>query len=472
MCGVLGIYAYNNPISTLSAQSLLQLLVHRGQDASGICYLDSYKVHTTEKIKGPPDKIPMEDDLGLAVIGSTRYPTLGSRIGEVSEKKFAQPFSYQSSLGTLSIAHNGNITNLSELVDDTAQYQSDAEYICFRLGQLIDDHEDLKVALVKLTDELDGAYSLVGILGEDVFSYRDPRGIRPLVYGTNGTHHIISSESIVLQQAGVMEVHDVNPGELVYFSAEGVRSEQIVEPQNISHCYFEYVYFANSVSTINSKNVYSTRLQLGRKLGEQILDRRLDDRLDFVIPVPDTSKAAAETLSETINVPIREGIMKNRSSLRTFIMPTEDKRESAAKSKYLFIDEYLRGKNILLVDDSIVRGFTMKYLIRILKKDYKVNKVNVAITCPPQRYACYYGVDFGTDTELIAYDDKPIDRIREEIGADTLTYLTLENLKAAIGMNTLCTACLTGEYPTPHGKNLRLKIMKGEIGSEETHYET
>ncbi|MCY3412324.1 MAG: amidophosphoribosyltransferase [Candidatus Heimdallarchaeota archaeon] len=463
MCGVLGIY---NKLPLTIAKTLLNGLINRGQDASGLVWIDSYGVHQSSKYKGVPMGIKVPSESSTRVIGSTRYPTAGDREGNAEVHKFAQPFSYQTKKGTLSIAHNGNITNIKELTSE--KFQSDAEFITLRLGALINETENLEYALIKLTEELDGAYSLVGILGEDMFCFRDPRGIRPLIYGTNGIQHYISSESSVLQQARCQTMYDLNAGELLYIQNNEVIRKQLVKAEKIAHCYFEYVYFAGSASTIDERNVYSVRLMLGKNLGLQVTEKQLE--LDFVIPIPDTSKAAASTVAETLGLPLREAIMKNRSAVRTFIMPGVDYRENAAKTKYLFVDEFIKDKKILIVDDSIVRGLTMNYLIRILREKGAV-EVHVAITCPPQRFACLYGVDFGTDEELIASGDKSIDCIREELGADTLTYLSFEGLVESIGRSDLCTACLTGKYPTPHGELIRLRLKDGLMDTTKSYYE-
>ncbi len=462
MCGVLGI---QGEIQLAAAKSLLQLLVHRGQDASGLVWVDSYKVQKRSKAKGPPATIEIDDELALCVIGSTRYPTLGNRRGHVPKDKFAQPFSYQTKYGTLSLAHNGNITNMAEISEK--KFQSDAELITELLGQKIDEEGSLELGLTAISRILDGAYSIVGILGNDLFCFRDSRAIRPLVFGKSSTHAVFASESICLQQAGVDVIEDVKPGEMILVTPElKVTRKQLVVPENISHCFFEYVYFASSVSDLEGRNVYATRLQLGAELASEL--KGID--VDYIVPVPDTSKAACETLSEKLDIPLREAIMKNRSSMRTFIMPGLDERERAAKSKYLFVDRFIRGKRLLIVDDSIVRGFTTMFLIKILK-ERGAKEVHVAITCPPQRYACYYGVDFGTDRELIARNDTPIEQIREMIGADSLAYLSIQSLKNVLKTESLCTACIDGNYPTPNGKSIRLRVLKGEMDDRTTHYE-
>lgn len=463
MCGVLGILG---AINLLTAKNVLQLLVHRGQDASGLAWVDEYHVHKMAKVKGAPITIPVTDNIVEMVIGSTRYPTSGDRLGGVAKEKFAQPFAFQTDFGTLSICHNGNITNIKELSDK--YYHSDAEFITETLGTYINETHDLSTALTKLYETLDGSYSLVGILKDDIFCFRDSRGIRPLIFGSSADHFVFASESICLQQTGMQEISDVLPGEYIRIHQNEIKRQQLIVPQNVAHCFFEYVYFASSASVIDSRSVYRVRLNLGAQLGQELLTKGI--AADYIVPVPDTSKSACETISEVLHIPLREAIMKNRSSQRTFIMPVKDARELAARSKYLFIDEFIIGKKLLIIDDSIVRGLTTKYLVQILR-DKGAAEVHVAITCPPQRYACYYGVDFGTDAELIAQHDTPIEYVCEQIGANSLTYLSSDGLLRALDRKDLCTACINGNYPTPYGQQLRLLVESGSIAADSTHYE-
>ncbi len=462
MCGVIGVCGIE--IDLTQARSLLQLLVHRGQDASGLAWEQS-KLHCLSKVKGQPITIPIETVTVTNVIGSTRYPTYGSRNGEVDVNRFAQPFSVDTELGKLSLCHNGQVTNIRQLTQQ--EYQSDAEFITVRLGELINETKDLKEASSKLLKELDGAFSIVGILGDSMFAIRDPRGIRPFVYGSIGYGYVFSSESIVLQQAGVKNTSDVPPGSLMVYSDKSLTIHHLIEEKRFP-CMFEFVYFTSAASIIESRNVYTVRLELGRLLGEQLKQKGL--KVDYVIPVPDTSKTASQTISEVLGIPLRDAILKNRTSLRTFIMPGEDDRIIAAKSKYLFIDELIIDKDILLVDDSIIRGFTLKFLIKLLR-ERGANSVHVAITNPPTRHPCYYGVDFTTTHELIAAKVKDIDQIAQEIGADSLTYLENDNLKKAIKLPNICMACIDGNYPTPFGKELHRLVEEGIILETASHYE-
>ncbi len=463
MCGIVGICG--KMLKLKQAQSLLQLLVHRGQDASGLAWIDESGEHRLAKVKGQPIQIPLPDVYSSCILGSTRYPTYGKRNGDVPVDKFAQPFSVMTRLGQLSICHNGQIANIRKLSDE--EYFSDAEFIANYFGKLIDEGNNLVQAAEKLMDALDGAYSITGFLEQTFFGIRDPRGIRPMVYGHQGDFVVTASESLVLQQAGLDEIKEMPPGSILVFQDNELTIHPLVEHSK-SHCMFEYVYFASAASEINERSVYVTRLRLGELLGDQIKASGIE--VDAVVPVPDTSRTASQTISERLGVPLRDAILKNRSSMRTFIMPAKDERLAAAKSKYLFIEGMIRGKRLLIVDDSIIRGLTLKYLISLLRQKGAI-EIHVAITNPPTRYPCYYGVDFTTNRELIA-SQKTIDEIRLEIGADSLTYLTQENLRKAIGLPELCMACVNGDYPTPFGQHLKRLLDEGIILETTTHYES
>ncbi|RMG33925.1 MAG: amidophosphoribosyltransferase [Methanobacteriota archaeon] len=463
MCGIVGICG--KVLKLTQAQSLLQLLVHRGQDASGLAWIDETGKHCLAKVKGQPIQIPLPEVNSRYILGSTRYPTYGNRNGNVPVEKFAQPFSVETRLGQLTICHNGQIANIRKF--SKHEFHSDAEFIANLLGEFIDNGNDLVMASKKLMDILDGAYSITGFLGHTFFGIRDPRGIRPMVYGFHDGFAVIASESLVLQQAGMPEIKEMPPGGLLIFDEDELTIQQLVKTEK-RPCMFEYVYFASAASEINERSVYETRLRLGELLGDQIRNAGIE--ADAVVPVPDTSRTASQTLSEKLGIPLRDAILKNRSSMRTFIMPAEDERLAAAKSKYLFIEGMIKGKRLLLVDDSIIRGLTLKYLISLLRQK-GATEIHVAITNPPTRYPCYYGVDFTTKKELIA-SQKSVEEIRREIGADSLTYLTHENLKRAIDLPELCMACIDGNYPTPFGQHLKRLLEEGMILETMTHYES
>ncbi len=448
MCGIIGICGKEMQLNT--AQNLLQLLVHRGQDASGLAWVDEYGIHRDSKVKSEPKFINIDRaDISTAIIGSTRYPTYGDRTGGSATNKFAQPFSFQTRLGSLSLAHNGQILNMSQLSDK--EYSSDAELITHLLGKLINQGKSLEESIKELMLTMDGAYSCVGIIGDKLFAFRDPRGIRPIVYAQNENFCLVASESVVLQQAGFDSISVLEPGNYILFSGLQSRPVELVTSKEHTHCMFEYIYFASAASKIEDISVYQTRIALGEELALQLKERNI--KADYVVPVPDTSKTAAQPISEILQIPLRDAIIKNRSSKRTFIMPTVETRIKAAMEKYLFIDSLIEGKNLLLIDDSIVRGLTLKYLIKLLKQK-GANEVHVAITSPPISQACYYGVDFPTRGELIAAE-KSESEIKEEINASSLTYLSLDGLKTSLKGLEACYACIDGNYPTPFGEQLK-----------------
>ena len=245
----------------------------------------------------------------------------------------------------------------------------------------------------------------------------------------------------------------------------------IVTDKPTKHCMFEYVYFANPASVINSRSIYVSRLELGLELAKQLENKGLTRKdFDSIVPVPDTSRIAAQSLSEALGLPVREAIIKNRYMQRTFIIGEYKKRDTVAAQKYLFLQQQIQGKRLLVVDDSIVRGFTSKRIVdRLFELGAK--EVHLAISCPPIRYPCYYGVDFPNDQELIAHN-RTVVEIKEFLGVTSLTYLDVDNLKRAIGSDTLCDACITGLYPTEFASSIRVQVQNGELRGRYSHYET
>ncbi len=471
MCGTLGIIGNLN---LGLARQALHLLSHRGQDASGIAWLDSETGHfEIRKHRGLPDKIPLEDPEKQTqiVVGSTRYPTFGSRGKGVTLDRFAQPFEAKSK-ERIVIAHNGNITNIPELSDK--KYDSDAEFIADYLGELLDkSNGDLTIAVEEFHKSVDGSYAIAGIHRGKLFAFRDPMGIRPLAIGKNETLAIVASESYVHEFLGIMDWRDILPGELVILQKEDryieEKSKRLVNSKKRAHCMFEWVYFANPCSKIDSLGVYQARMNLGTNLAKQILENEKTPDYDYVIPVPDTSKIAAIAISETLGIPFREAIIKNRALLRTFIIPDSQERTAAATMKYQFIKDLINGKKLLVVDDSIVRGLTSQKIVKRLK-ELGAKRIGIAVTTPPQRYPCYYGIDFPKEEELIAHK-RSISQIKEILGVSELYYQRTEDLEKSLSPLPLCTACITDQYPTPHAQKIRVLIKKGQLGSSSSPYE-
>ncbi len=461
MCGVLGILG---GFSITSSRDLLLLLTHRGQDASGILWSDIDK-YVTVKTMGSPATLKIPDEMSNIIIGSTRYPTSGREVGsEADLKTFVGPFN----VGGLALTHNGNITNMSTV--SSKNYDCDSEFITDRLAShLSNNGEKLPEAFKTLDREIDGAYSLVGIHKGRLFAYRDPRGFKPLVFGRAEGRALVASESTVLEMAGVHLERDVYPGELVIFNKDmSMESHSISQNETHTHCFFEYVYFAHPAATIENHLVYDTRFRLGRALASSF--KKLGyEKPDYVVPVPDTSRPAAQALAEELGVPMREIILKNRYLGRTFIARSQEERDAMARCKYIYLDDKIRGKSILVVDDSIVRGTTGKMIVSDLKKR-GATKVYFAVTCPPQNHACYYGIDIATDKELIA-SEISLKGIADYIQADALIYQDMTSLENAIGLKDLCLACLDGEFPTEHANRIRKDIEENGPSHDGRDYE-
>jgi amidophosphoribosyltransferase len=449
MCGVLGILGR---YGLDASKELLLLLAHRGQDASGLLWATE-SAFQESKTMGSPSGLSVQREWSECILGSTRYPTSGRRVSSEDELcDFVGPF--QS--GAVAVTHNGNITNLSSMTEK--DYQCDTKFICDRLQHhLAETGDDLPTAFVRLTSEVDGAYSIVGIHDGSLFAFRDSRGFKPLVFGRSAEHTIVASESTVLDMAHVKLERDVYPGELIVFGPnQAMQCYSISQQDGHKHCFFEYVYFANPAARIENQLVYDVRFRLGRALANRFTRLQLEEP-DYVIPVPDTSRPATQALAEELGVPMREVILKNRYLGRTFIVQSPEARNAMAHYKYIYLDDKIRGKNLLVVDDSIVRGTTAKMIVKDLKKRGAA-KVYFAVTCPPQSHPCYYGIDISTSSELIA-SQAGLEQIRDFIGADALIYQDMDGLVNATGIRDICLACLDGNYPTEHAKKIQAAIQ-------------
>ncbi|MCF2138205.1 MAG: amidophosphoribosyltransferase [Candidatus Thorarchaeota archaeon] len=447
-----------------ASRELLLLLAHRGQDASGLLWTENGGF-IEAKAMGSPSRIEVPPDGASLILGSTRYPTSGRRVVSQAELvTFVGPFQR----GNLALTHNGNITNIAALTD--SHYDCDAEFIIDRINDYLKENDgDLPSAFRMLDENVDGAYSLIGIYDGKLFVYRDPHGFKPLVFGRKSGLVIAASESIVLDMAGVPLERDVYPGELLIFTQDGaMQSYSISQNATHSHCFFEYVYFAHPASRMENQLVYDVRFRLGRALATEFKRRGLEIP-DYVTPVPDTSRPAAQALAEELDVPMREIILKNRYLGRTFIARSQAERDAMAKSKYIYLDEKIRGKNILVVDDSIVRGTTAKMIVADLRKR-GASKVYFSVTSPPQDHPCYYGIDISTSSELIASESN-VEQIAKYIEADALIYQTMDGLTNAIGLRDLCLACINGNYPTAHARRIQQVIANDGEASGVRDYE-
>jgi amidophosphoribosyltransferase len=436
----------------------LLALQHRGQEACGIYTFDGKRFHHRKQIGLVPSFEVFEDLQGSVGIGHVRYSTVGEPADRHTFadpqklEEFAQPYFCDRPKGGIALCHNGNLVNYPLLCSDlrsTGTFLSatcDAEVMLKILANELSDGGDLEKAVKACLSRFEGAYSTVVLTGNgDLMAFRDPNGFRPLCLGSHGGLFMFASESVALDVNGIHEFSNVEPGELVVVreDAPPIR-KQLVQQNHHARCMFEYVYFSRPDSTIDEKDVYSVRIKLGRNLA-----RTYKSHADVIVPVPDTARPAAEGISRETGIPVLEGLIKNRYVGRTFIMPHKESRANAVSLKLNAIRAVVEEKSVLLVDDSIVRGTTMRKIVRLLK-EAGARRVEVWVTCPPIKSPCFYGIDMSTHAELIA-SSSSIEQIRNSVGADELCYQTVDGLLDAIGYSKqeTCLACLTGQYPTP-----------------------
>jgi len=450
-CGVVGV-SLDERDAAFPTYYALYALQHRGQESAGIVTHDGFQQHQHVEmglVGDAFDESDIEELVGSAGIGHVRYPTAGS-----VDKSCAQPFSVSFKGGALGLSHNGNLVNADEIRDDLADSghaftsDGDTEVIAHDLARnLLDD--DLVSAVETTMNRVHGSYSLTIMHDDAVLGVRDPLGNRPLVIGELDDGYVLASESAAIDTLGGDLVRDVRPGELIVLHEDGggFDSHQLVETENTANCFFEYVYFARPDSVIDDELVYEVRRELGRQLwAETGVDT------DVVMPVPDSGRAFASGYAEAgqndgATVEFAEGLMKNRYVGRTFIMPTQEAREQAVRLKLNPIKSTVEGRTVTVIDDSIVRGTTSSQLVDLLR-EAGAEEVHVRIGAPPISAPCYMGIDMATRDELIAAD-KTAEEIAEQIGADSLSYLSLDAVTTAIGRSQadLCAGCVTGEYP-------------------------
>ncbi|QIL88633.1 amidophosphoribosyltransferase [Microbulbifer harenosus] len=446
MCGIVGIVGKSDV--NLQLYDALTMLQHRGQDAAGIVTCDGDRLNQ-QKANGLVRDVfrarHMQRLTGNFGIGHVRYPTAGS-----SGPALAQPFYVNSPYG-IAMAHNGNLTNVKEVSEEIFQQDlrhintdSDSEVLLnvfahelHKQHKLQPKAEDIFTAMRAVHKRVRGGYACVAmIVGYGVVAFRDPNGIRPLVYGKRdtdqGTEYMVASESVALDVLGYTLVRDVAPGECLYIELDGtLHSEQCAENPQLRPCIFEHVYFARPDSIMDGVSVHKARLRQGEHLAEKILRERPDHDIDVVIPIPDSSRSAGQMVAHRLGVKFREGLVKNRYIGRTFIMPGQKQRKKSVRQKLNPIELEFRGKNVLLVDDSIVRGTTCKQIIQ-MARDAGANKVYFASAAPAVKFPNVYGIDMPSATELVAHG-RTTEEVREEIGADWLIYQELEDLIVSSG---------------------------------------
>ena len=441
MCGIIGIVAKSNVNQDL--YNGLTVLQHRGQDAAGIVTYDDKRLHLrkgnglVKDVFSTNDMMRLQGNMG---IGHVRYPTAGS-----SSSAEAQPLYVNSPYG-IALAHNGNLTNAYELKEEIYNQDlrhlntdSDSEVLLNIFAHEIQTSHKLRIneddvfkAISAVHKRCRGAYASVAMItGYGIVGFRDPHGIRPIVYGKRerpqGIEYCIASESVALDVLGFELIDDIKPGEAVIITADGnVYVQQCADNPTYTPCIFEHVYFARPDSIIDKISVYKARLRMGEKLANKVLKIYPDHDIDVVMPIPDTSRSSALELANILGVRYREGFIKNRYIGRTFIMPGQKQRKRSVKQKLNAMDLEFRGRNVLLVDDSIVRGTTSSQIVK-MAREAGAKKVYFASASPPVKYPNVYGIDMPSPEEFVAYNRSP-DEIAQEIGADWLVYQNLDDL--------------------------------------------
>ncbi|WP_028117507.1 amidophosphoribosyltransferase [Ferrimonas senticii] len=465
MCGIVGIVGHS-PVNQLIYDALT-VLQHRGQDAAGIVTVDGQAFRLRKAnglVKDVFEIKHMHRLQGNSGIGHVRYPTAGG-----SSSSEAQPFYVNSPFG-ISLAHNGNLTNYEELIALMANMRrhintsSDSELMLNVLAHELQQFDTLKptpsqifTAVGRLHQQVRGAYAAVAmVIGIGMVAFRDPFGIRPLVLGRKhtvaGMEYMVASESVALDASGFETLRDVAPGEAVFVDFEGnLHTQQCAHNAQHVPCIFEYVYFARPDSTLDGISVYGSRVNMGVKLGAKIKREWEEHDIDVVIPIPETSCDIALQIANELALPYRQGFVKNRYIGRTFIMPGQTQRKKSVRRKLNAIGVEFKGKNVLLVDDSIVRGTTSEQIIE-MAREAGANKVYFASAAPEIRFPNVYGIDMPSPDELIAHG-REVDEIRRHIGADGLIFQDIADLEAAVAeanptIEHFETSVFTGNYVT------------------------
>ncbi len=467
MCGIVGIVGHSNV--NQSIYDALTVLQHRGQDAAGIATCHEGRLYLRKSNGEVRDVFRSRHMLRLAGnmgIGHVRYPTAGS-----SSAAEAQPFYVNSPYG-ITLAHNGNLTNTDELrkgvfkadlrhintVSDSEVLLNVLAHELHKQGKFVPDEKDIFKAAEGVFKRCRGAYAVVAmIIGYGIVGFRDPHGIRPLIYGKRinkqgQEEYMIASESVALRSLGFEPVRDLQPGEVIFIEESGkIHTKQCVKHASLNPCIFEYVYLARPDSVIDGVPIYQARMRMGDKLAEKILRERPDHDIDVVIPIPDTSRTSALEMAKGLGVNYREGFIKNRYIGRTFIMPGQSMRKKSVRQKLNAIDAEFKGKNVMLVDDSIVRGTTCEQIIQ-MARDAGAKKVYFASAAPSVKYPNVYGIDMPAAEELIAHG-KSTEEIQQAIGADWLVYQDLQDLIECVAeanplIDGFDCSVFTGEYIT------------------------
>ncbi len=453
MCGIIGLTNVDN--ASLEVFRSLLLLQHRGQDSAGILSYEvaENKFHLKKELgllSSVFKSTDFEELKGEWALGHTRYSTIGK-----IDKNDIQPITQNFPLG-FGAVHNGNIENVSELkekLDKGGHHlisNNDLEILIQLIANAIIKNPEanfanqLLIAAKNIFQDVRGGYSFISIIAKKgLFAFCDPFGIRPLVLGKKNQSFILASESNVLSFLGYDFVRDILPGEIIFIDFENNLYAEILTEKPSRPCMFEWVYFSSVESKWKNLSTYQVRLDLGNRLALKIKKQKI--QIDLVSPVPDTGRSSAIGLSETLGIPYREVLIKNRYVQRSFILNTEAKRKEAVDLKFSVVKELVEGKNVLLVDDSIVRGTSSKKIISLLKK-YKANKIYLASTCPPIKHPCFYGIDFPRKDDLIM-NNLNSKELALELGCEQVFFTDIEDLNFSLKTTNYCSACLTGDYP-------------------------
>jgi len=482
MCGIVGILSTTKKDVSLYIYDALTIIQHRGQDAAGITTASKGRFYMRKGnglVRNVFRTKHMEKLIGDMGIGHVRYPTAGS-----SSEAEAQPFYVNSPYG-IAFAHNGNLTNAESLARELFEQDlrhintnSDSEILLNILASEIAEEQkhrinehDIFNAVTKLHKRVKGAYAAIGMIpGYGIFGFRDPNGIRPLILGErttkNGTKYMLASESVGLTALGFKIIRDVKPGEAIIIDRKGnVHSHQCSDNSVLSPCIFEFVYFARPDSIIDKISVYKSRLRMGERLAVKIKSEWQYEEIDVVMPIPDTSRTSALQVANELNLKYREGFIRNRYIARTFIMPGQKQRKKSVRQKLSAIELEFKDKNVLLVDDSIVRGTTSQEIVQMARAA-GAKKVFFASAAPPVRYPNVYGIDMASKNEFVAHN-KTTQEVCKTIGADKLIYQNLDDLIWSVqqgnpDIQSFDCSCFDGNYLTKDIDELYLDNLEAQ----------
>lgn len=460
-CGVFGIYSHSDrQVSKKIFQGLIALQ-HRGQEGCGISVFNGEKIKTMKGL-GLVTEVFSTNRVsklrGNVGIGHVRYSTTG--YGKIEE---VQPFVEEINGKRFALAWNGTIANFYEIKRELTQVgfkfftDTDTEVLAKLIAYQQSETGDFMNAIRESMKELDGSFSVVLINDEgELYAFRDAIGIKPLTYGLGDNYVIVASENIAIESAGGVFCGDIKPGEILRIGDNDLERRKFTNKSKHAYCMFEYIYFSRPDSIINEIPVYNARYNLGK-----ILAKLYPVDADIIVPIPDTGNIAALGFSRESGIPISLGLIRNPYIGRTFIRPSQKLRELSVSLKLGLVRSEIQGKRVVLIDDSIVRGTTIRKVVNLLRS-IGAKEIHVRITCPPIRYPCFLGIDFPTRRELIA-STRTIDEIRRSIGADSLGYMTIDGLIEGIGTDKLCLACLTGNYPIRNVCLMKLEKIFGVV---------